>query len=365
MEEPKRQKPYAKPQGERRGLLLVYTGDGKGKSTAAFGLALRAHGRGLKVRIFQFVKHGTARFGEHRAFALLGIPIEGLGDGFTWRSRDLARSAALAQEGWGRAKEVLLSGTYDLVVLDEATYPLRYGWVSLEEFLEVLRARPPHVHVVVTGRGEDSSKSNLREVLDLPALLLVLGDGVDEIRIPGERVGSSFDWVGTRHDGTEVLIEIKAVDYIVHRDSWTEDEAPAHIEVQVQHQLEVADRWDTALIVAFTGIHTWHVIERQRDRETGAAIREAAAEFWAMVDEGREPAPDFGRDADIIALLHRNSGDDLEDMTDDTDMDNLLTRYDVAQQIKRDAEASAKAISAVANRYKASTWVCFEIRVAI
>lgn len=101
MEEPKRQKPYAKPQGERRGLLLVYTGDGKGKSTAAFGLALRAHGRGLKVRIFQFIKHGTARFGEHRAFSLLGIPIEGLGDGFTWRSRDLARSAALAQEGWG------------------------------------------------------------------------------------------------------------------------------------------------------------------------------------------------------------------------------------------------------------------------
>ena len=168
----------------------------------------------------------------------------------------------------------------------------------------------------------------------------------DYVRIPGERVGSSFDWVGTRHDGTEVLIEIKAVDYIVHRDSWTEDEAPAHIEVQVQHQLEVADRWDTALIVAFTGIHTWHVIERQRDRETGAAIREAAAEFWAMVDEGREPAPDFGRDADIIALLHRNSGDDLDGMTDDTDMDNLLTRYDVAQQIKRDAEASAKAIKA-------------------
>ena len=169
MEEPKRQKPYAKPQGERRGLLLVYTGDGKGKSTAAFGLALRAHGRGLKVRIFQFIKHGTARFGEHRAFSLLGIPIEGLGDGFTWRSRDLARSAALAQEGWGRAKEALLSGTYDLVVLDEATYPLRYGWVSLEEFLEVLRARPPHVHVVVTGRGA-------------PEALLELADTVTEMR---------------------------------------------------------------------------------------------------------------------------------------------------------------------------------------
>ncbi|GAA6755529.1 cob(I)yrinic acid a,c-diamide adenosyltransferase [Thermus thalpophilus] len=169
MEEPRRLKPYTRPQGERRGLLIVYTGDGKGKSTAAFGLALRAHGRGLRVRIFQFLKHATARFGEHRAFALLGIPIEGLGDGFTWKSHDLAASARLAQEGWGRAKEAILSGEYDLVVLDEATYPLRYGWVPLEAFLETLRARPAHVHVVVTGRGA-------------PEALLALADTVTEMR---------------------------------------------------------------------------------------------------------------------------------------------------------------------------------------
>ncbi|GAB5602244.1 cob(I)yrinic acid a,c-diamide adenosyltransferase [Thermus sp. FJN-A] len=176
MEEPGRLKPYERPQGERRGLLLVYTGDGKGKSTAAFGLALRAHGRGLKVRIFQFLKHETARFGEHRALGLLGIPIEGLGDGFTWRSRDLARSAGLAQEGWLRAKEALLSGAYDLVILDEATYPLRYGWISLEEFLDTLRARPAHVHVVVTGRGA-------------PEALLHLADTVTEMR----KVKHAFD----------------------------------------------------------------------------------------------------------------------------------------------------------------------------
>ncbi|WP_234508003.1 MULTISPECIES: cob(I)yrinic acid a,c-diamide adenosyltransferase [Thermus] len=176
MEEPRRVKPYAKPQGERRGLLLVYTGDGKGKSTAAFGLALRAHGRGLRVRVFQFVKHATARFGEHRAFARLGIPIEGLGDGFTWKSRDLEASARLAQEGWQRAKEALLSGAYDLVVLDEATYPLRYGWIALEEFLEALKGRPPHVHVVVTGRGA-------------PEALLDLADTVTEMR----KVKHAFD----------------------------------------------------------------------------------------------------------------------------------------------------------------------------
>lgn len=169
MEAPRRVRPYGKPEGERRGLLLVYTGDGKGKSTAAFGLALRAHGRGLKVRVFQFLKHRGARFGEHRALEALGIPIEGLGDGFTWRSRDLEASAQLAREGWERAKEALLSGAWDLLVLDEATYPLRYGWIALEDFLEALRARPRHVHVVVTGRGA-------------PEALLELADTVTEMR---------------------------------------------------------------------------------------------------------------------------------------------------------------------------------------
>ena len=154
MESPKRVKPYTRPTGERRGLLLVYTGDGKGKSTAAFGLALRAHGRGLRVRIFQFIKHQGARFGEHRAFSALGIPVEGLGDGFTWKSRNLDHSAALAREGWERARAALLSGEWDLVVLDEATYPVRYGWIPLEEFLGVLRERPPP-----RARGGDGSGS--------------------------------------------------------------------------------------------------------------------------------------------------------------------------------------------------------------
>lgn len=84
------------PAGERRGLVLVPTGDGKGKSTAAFGLALRAHGRGKAVQICQFVKVPSARFGEHRVFAQLGLPIAGLGDGFSWKSRDLDHSGALA-----------------------------------------------------------------------------------------------------------------------------------------------------------------------------------------------------------------------------------------------------------------------------
>jgi cob(I)alamin adenosyltransferase len=152
IEQPPSSKPYEKPQGERRGLVIVNTGDGKGKSTAAFGLALRAHGRGKAVKIYQFMKVPTARFGEHRMFEQIGIPIEGLGDGFSWKSQDLEHSAQLAREGWARARESILSGAYFLVVLDELTYPLIYGWLPLDDVLKTLRERPSDVHVVVTGR---------------------------------------------------------------------------------------------------------------------------------------------------------------------------------------------------------------------
>ena len=140
------------PQTERRGLLIVNTGDGKGKSTAAFGLALRAHGRGKAVKIYQFMKVPTARFGEHRVFEKIGLPIEGLGDGFSWKSKDLEHSAQLAQEGWKKAKATIMSGELFLVVLDEITYPLIYGWISLIDVLDTLRARPKDVHVCITGR---------------------------------------------------------------------------------------------------------------------------------------------------------------------------------------------------------------------
>ncbi|MDM0016856.1 cob(I)yrinic acid a,c-diamide adenosyltransferase [Variovorax saccharolyticus] len=146
------EKPYEKPEGERRGLVIVNTGDGKGKSTAAFGLALRAHGRGKAVKIYQFMKVPSARFGEHRMFEQLGIPIEGLGDGFSWKSQDHEHSAQLARDGWERARAAILSGAHFLVVLDEITYPLIYGWLPLEGVLDTLRARPKAVHVVLTGR---------------------------------------------------------------------------------------------------------------------------------------------------------------------------------------------------------------------
>lgn len=159
-----------KPQGERRGLVIVHTGTGKGKSTAAFGLALRAFGRGKTVKVYQFMKVPSARFGEHRLFEQLGMPIEGLGDGFSWKSRDLEHSAALARAGWARAEATVRAGAHFLVVLDEIMYPLRYGWIALDAVLACLRERPPHVHVVLTGRNA-------------PDELLALADTVTEMAL--------------------------------------------------------------------------------------------------------------------------------------------------------------------------------------
>ena len=157
IESPPTDKRYEKPEGERRGLVIVHTGDGKGKSTAAFGLALRAFGRthvhGKLVKIFQFMKVPSARFGEHRVFEQLGLPIEGLGDGFSWKSQDLEHSAQLARDGWARAAATIQAGEHFMVVLDEITYPIRYGWLDLQAVVDVLTSRPSHVNVVLTGRG--------------------------------------------------------------------------------------------------------------------------------------------------------------------------------------------------------------------
>ena len=156
IESPPTDKRYDRPKGERRGLIIVNTGDGKGKSTAAFGLALRAFGRqhvhGKQVRIFQFMKVPTARFGEHRMFEQIGLPVHGLGDGFSWKSKDLDHSAQLARDGWEKAKAAILDGEHFLVVLDEITYPLIYGWLPLDDVLQTLRERPRDVHVCLTGR---------------------------------------------------------------------------------------------------------------------------------------------------------------------------------------------------------------------
>lgn len=145
------------PRGSRRvkkGLVIVNTGQGKGKSTAAFGLMLRAWGRGMRVCVIQFIKHENAKFGEQRAAKKLGIEMLAMGDGFTWVAPDLDVSAAKARHGWALAQAKIAGGDYDVVILDEFTYPLKYGWLDTGEVLAWLRANKPEMlHLVITGRN--------------------------------------------------------------------------------------------------------------------------------------------------------------------------------------------------------------------
>lgn len=139
--------------GARHPLVIVNTGNGKGKSTAAFGVVLRAWGRGWKIAVLQFVKSSTNNYGERRAAKKLGIEWHALGDGWTWTSKDLEKTAQLAREGWERAQPFLSSGEYDLVVLDELTYTIKYGWLTADQVIDALKGRHERTHVIVTGRN--------------------------------------------------------------------------------------------------------------------------------------------------------------------------------------------------------------------
>ena len=134
-------------------LVLLYTGDGKGKTSSALGVTMRAWGRGWNICWLQFIKSKTANYGETRAARRMGIEMIPLGDGFTWLSTDIDKDIALARECWALAREKIESGAYDLVVLDEITYPVTYGWLDAAEVIAVLRDRPADVHVIMTGRN--------------------------------------------------------------------------------------------------------------------------------------------------------------------------------------------------------------------
>ena len=137
-------------------LVLVNTGDGKGKSTAAFGTAIRAVARGWKVGVVQFLKSGEWSVGEEKIGRQLGIDWWALGDGFTWDSEDMEESEAIAREAWQQARAIVESGEYRLVLLDEVTYPINWGWIDIEEVLEVIASRPEDVSLILTGRDAPS-----------------------------------------------------------------------------------------------------------------------------------------------------------------------------------------------------------------
>ncbi len=137
-----------------RGLVIVHTGAGKGKSTAALGMVLRCLGHGMKVGIVQFVKSDTDS-AEHRALAMFGdlVTFRTMGEGFTWETGDRERDAAAAKRAWEAACEMIADAEYRMVVLDELNVVLRHGTLALDDVLPVLDARPAATHVVVTGRG--------------------------------------------------------------------------------------------------------------------------------------------------------------------------------------------------------------------
>jgi cob(I)alamin adenosyltransferase len=136
-------------------IVLLNTGDGKGKSSAAFGVMARGWARGWRVTVVQFVKGGKWRTGERKLADHLGIEWHTLGDGFTWESTDLEETAAKGRHAWEVAAGKLASGDYDLVILDELTYAVRYGWVDGDVVARAIAERAPHTNVVVTGRGAD------------------------------------------------------------------------------------------------------------------------------------------------------------------------------------------------------------------
>jgi cob(I)alamin adenosyltransferase len=148
-----------------KGLLIVHTGKGKGKSTAAFGLVMRSLGHGFRVGIVQFVK-GRWETGERKVlerFAEL-VTIRTMGEGFTWETQDRARDIAAARAAWEEARRMLADPALKLVLLDELNIVLRYDYLPIEEVVETLRAKRPDLHVIVTGRN---AKPELVEIADL------------------------------------------------------------------------------------------------------------------------------------------------------------------------------------------------------
>ena len=148
-----------------KGLLIVHTGKGKGKSTAAMGLAVRAIGNGMRVGIVQFVK-GAWQTGEREVLAKFPelCSMRAMGEGFTWDTQDRARDIAAARAAWDHAKALIADPSYRMVILDELNIVLRYDYLPLEEVLAVLRSRPKDLHIVITGRN---AKEPLLAMADL------------------------------------------------------------------------------------------------------------------------------------------------------------------------------------------------------
>lgn len=148
-----------------KGLLLILTGNGKGKSSSAFGMAARALGHGMRVGVAQFIK-GRSDTGEEAFFRQQkNIIWHVLGEGFTWDTQDLARDRETARQGWAVVQTMLRDPSIDLLILDELTYPLKFGWLEISEVLTDLQSRPAMQHVVITGRAAPDALCNAADTV--------------------------------------------------------------------------------------------------------------------------------------------------------------------------------------------------------
>jgi len=150
-------------------LVVVNTGDGKGKSSAAFGMMVRGVARGWNVAVVQFIKSGDWKVGEEKVGRQLGVDWHAFGDGFTWDSDDLTADRAHAAAGWRQAVDIIHAGEHQLVILDELTYLMTFNWLPVADVVAAIAGRPSHVNIIVTGR-------------DAPAELIELADTVTEMR---------------------------------------------------------------------------------------------------------------------------------------------------------------------------------------
>jgi cob(I)alamin adenosyltransferase len=146
-------------------MLIVNTGDGKGKSSSAFGVMLRAVARGWNVIVIQFIKSDKWQTGEKKMAEQLGVTWITGGDGFTWESDDMDATAGAARDAWSKAAAAISSGDFDLVILDEATYPVTFEWIDVGDVIHVLEQRPGNVNVIITGRDADQRLIDLADTV--------------------------------------------------------------------------------------------------------------------------------------------------------------------------------------------------------
>jgi len=168
MTQPLEDNPAEDKSGFAKSIVLVNTGDGKGKSSAAFGVMIRALARDWNVAVVQFVKSGEWNVGEEKIGRQLGVDWHNEGQGFTWDSNDIESDKAIAQQGWDKAAGLIAAGEHELIILDELTYLINWGWIDPEPVYEAIRNRPEKVNLVITGR-------------DAPQALIDVADTVSEV----------------------------------------------------------------------------------------------------------------------------------------------------------------------------------------